>query len=232
MDVNFYEILGVAKTASSQDVKLAYRKLMRSTHPDMGGTNALFRLINEAYETLSDPEKRDRYDWEQKHGSTAGSQGFKPNPSSNPEAEYKPASEPTYKDAGEHRKAEREEKLRQERLKREQEEARVRKQEQVNREGKIKAEQDRILSLTEYHSERARKAKINEGRWRKAFWVVLILVPIIYFILFALSGLDYWFIGAIIGAVSGDISAAVLFFIVRAIFEALYKWNTKMGERL
>ncbi len=63
---DYYETLGVAKTASAEDIKLAFRKLARLYHPDVAKDKvtgeAKFKEINEAYEVLGDPEKRKRYD--------------------------------------------------------------------------------------------------------------------------------------------------------------------------
>ena len=60
---DYYEILGVSKTASQEDVRRAFRKLAVKYHPDKaGGDEAKFKDINEAYEVLKDPEKRKRYD--------------------------------------------------------------------------------------------------------------------------------------------------------------------------
>jgi len=63
---DLYNILGITKSASPDDVKKAYRSLARRWHPDKnpGDTQAAarFKDINEAYRTLSDPEKRRRYD--------------------------------------------------------------------------------------------------------------------------------------------------------------------------
>lgn len=60
--MNHYETLGVAKTATPEEIKSAYRKLAKTHHPDLGGDTAKFQEITEAYETLSDPQKRAYYD--------------------------------------------------------------------------------------------------------------------------------------------------------------------------
>jgi curved DNA-binding protein len=66
MFVDYYKILGVAKTATSKDIKNAYRKLARKYHPDLNPNDKdakkNFQQINEANEVLSDPEKRKKYD--------------------------------------------------------------------------------------------------------------------------------------------------------------------------
>ena len=63
---DYYETLGVARTASPEEIKQAFRKLARRYHPDVAKNKvageAKFKEINEAYEVLSDPEKRRRYD--------------------------------------------------------------------------------------------------------------------------------------------------------------------------
>lgn len=72
---DYYETLGVDKDASEQDIKRAFRKLVAKYHPDVNkepGAEEKFKEINEAYETLSDPQKRSQYD---QFGS-AGPQGF------------------------------------------------------------------------------------------------------------------------------------------------------------
>lgn len=58
----YYEVLGVAPSATREEIRAAYRKLSRKVHPDAGGTDALFRQIQLAYETLSDPDRRAAYD--------------------------------------------------------------------------------------------------------------------------------------------------------------------------
>lgn len=64
--IDYYSILGVAKTASADDIKKAYRKLARKYHPDINpgneDTKQKFQQVNEANEVLSDPEKRKKYD--------------------------------------------------------------------------------------------------------------------------------------------------------------------------
>jgi DnaJ-class molecular chaperone len=60
---DYYHILGIPKTADAKAIKAAYRKLAKQHHPDqVGGNEAKFKDINEAYNVLSDPEKRRRYD--------------------------------------------------------------------------------------------------------------------------------------------------------------------------
>ncbi len=59
---NYYDVLGVKKDASSDEVKKAFRKLARKHHPDAGGDEEKFKELNTAYEVLSDPEKRSEYD--------------------------------------------------------------------------------------------------------------------------------------------------------------------------
>jgi curved DNA-binding protein len=63
---DYYATLGVSKTATPKEIKLAYRKLARKHHPDLNPDNkdaeAKFKDLNEANEVLSDPEKRQKYD--------------------------------------------------------------------------------------------------------------------------------------------------------------------------
>ncbi|MDR1730989.1 MAG: DnaJ domain-containing protein [Synergistaceae bacterium] len=70
---DYYEILGVPRTASQEDIRKAYRKLAKKYHPDVSkekNADVRYREINEAYEVLKDPDKRVKYDtlganWEQ-----------------------------------------------------------------------------------------------------------------------------------------------------------------------
>lgn len=63
---DYYEVIGVSKTASEDEIKKAYRKLAKQYHPDLNPNDkeaeAKFKEVNEAYEVLSDPEKKAKYD--------------------------------------------------------------------------------------------------------------------------------------------------------------------------
>lgn len=73
MAKDYYKILGVDRKASQDEIKRAFRKLAHEHHPDKGGDETKFKEINEAYQVLSDSEKRSRYD---QFGSADGPQGF------------------------------------------------------------------------------------------------------------------------------------------------------------
>lgn len=63
-DVTLYETLGVEPTASQDEIRGAYRKLLRTAHPDSGGTVGMFRSVQHAYDVLSTPGRRAEYDAE------------------------------------------------------------------------------------------------------------------------------------------------------------------------
>src|SRR5215470_3539286 len=81
---DYYETLGVSKTATEDEIKSAFRKLARKHHPDVAkdkkSAEERFKEINEAYEVLSDPDKRQKYDqmgqsyqsWQQAGGQPGG----------------------------------------------------------------------------------------------------------------------------------------------------------------
>lgn len=62
MAKDYYEVLGVARDASVDDIKKAYRKLAMQHHPDQGGDAEKFKEVNEAYQVLGDAQKRGQYD--------------------------------------------------------------------------------------------------------------------------------------------------------------------------
>jgi len=76
---DYYETLGVERNASDADIKKAYRRLAQRWHPDINQdpvAASRFKEINEAYQVLSDPERRQRYDMFGTVGSEAGAGGF------------------------------------------------------------------------------------------------------------------------------------------------------------
>lgn len=74
--MDHYAVLGVAKNATPDELKKAYRKLASQHHPDKGGDTAKFQQIQEAYAVLSDTEKRQQYDNPQPQGFRNGPGGF------------------------------------------------------------------------------------------------------------------------------------------------------------
>lgn len=76
---DYYQVLGVPRTASPEEIKKAYYKLAHKYHPDKGGDEKKFKEINEAYQVLSDKEKRAQYDKFGRvfeGGPTGGTSGF------------------------------------------------------------------------------------------------------------------------------------------------------------
>ncbi len=72
MAEDYYKLLGVSKSASKDEIDKAFRKKAHQHHPNKGGDEAIFKQVNEAYQTLSDPDKRQRYD---AYGSAGPQQG-------------------------------------------------------------------------------------------------------------------------------------------------------------
>jgi len=60
--MNYYESLGVNNTASQEEIKKAYKRMASKHHPDKGGNEDEFKKVQEAYEVLSDPQKKSQYD--------------------------------------------------------------------------------------------------------------------------------------------------------------------------
>ena len=127
---DFYEVLGVNRKASTEEIRAAYKRMLRQVHPDSGGNAGLFRLVQQAWETLGDSTKRTAYDREQAaDGPTPGN--GRPS-SAGPDDYWRGYAE----EAG--RERFREEQLRQER------EAQQRRSEQQEREREAhRADEDR-----------------------------------------------------------------------------------------
>ena len=70
---DYYKILGVSKNASQEEIRKAYRRLAHQYHPDKGGDEQKFKEINEAYQVLSDVDRRSQYD---RFGTTFEQAGF------------------------------------------------------------------------------------------------------------------------------------------------------------
>ena len=59
---DYYKTLNINRDSSQDDIKKAFRKLSKQHHPDKGGNETVFKEVSEAYDTLSNPEKKQRYD--------------------------------------------------------------------------------------------------------------------------------------------------------------------------
>jgi len=92
MPRDYYEILGVPRTASADEIKKAHRKLVRKYHPDVNKNNAKsteqFKEVQEAYDVLSDPQKRQNYD---QFGHAGVNAGAAPGEGGDPFAAYRHA---------------------------------------------------------------------------------------------------------------------------------------------
>lgn len=73
ISINHFRVLGIRASATQDDIKAAYRRRARDTHPDHGGSSDDFAEVKEAYETLSDPAKRT--EWEDGYLREAASLG-------------------------------------------------------------------------------------------------------------------------------------------------------------
>lgn len=80
---DYYQVLGIPRSASAEDIKLAYRRLARKYHPDVSrlpGAEEHFKAVNEAYDTLSDSSKRRKYEQQQTSHSTSQTETKEPSP--------------------------------------------------------------------------------------------------------------------------------------------------------
>lgn len=59
---NYYEILGVNRDASTEEIKKAYKEAAKAAHPDNGGDNVKMQMVNEAWDILGNAQKRAEYD--------------------------------------------------------------------------------------------------------------------------------------------------------------------------
>lgn len=78
--MDYYSTLGLNRNASDDDIKKAYRKMAMKHHPDRGGDEKLFKEIEEAYRTLSDPQKKQMFDMGMDPNKQQGPRGFNQGP--------------------------------------------------------------------------------------------------------------------------------------------------------
>jgi len=95
---DYYEILGVGKTASQAEIKKAFRNLAKKHHPDANPNNKkseeLFKEFSEAYEVLGDPDKRKKYDALAEEAKFQNGRDFDPSQTQRGKAGYSPRSSP------------------------------------------------------------------------------------------------------------------------------------------
>jgi curved DNA-binding protein len=97
---DYYKVLGVSKNADQSEIKKAFRNLARKYHPDMnpeGASEEKFKEINEAYEVLSDPEKRKKYDQFGSQWKQYESAGGRPEDFDWSQWRAQPGGRPTYR---------------------------------------------------------------------------------------------------------------------------------------
>jgi hypothetical protein len=88
MPYDYYQILGVSRDSSTEEIRRAYRIRAKLLHPDLNkkdNAKQLFQLLNEAYQVLINPDKRRWYDFKLKYPSTTG---MRPQPQNRPAPSY------------------------------------------------------------------------------------------------------------------------------------------------